>query len=85
MPTYEYECQECGKRLEAFQSMRDTPLATCPACGGKLKRLIGAGAAVIFKGSGVYATDYGRSSTRCGQKRPCCGKDTPCDRPPCGE
>lgn len=58
MPTYEYKCLECGGRFEAFQSMTDEPLATCEQCGGKLKRLIGTGAGIIFKGSGFYGTDY---------------------------
>lgn len=61
MPTYEYECQKCGHRFEEFQSMKDAPLARCPKCKGKLKRLIGAGAGLLFKGSGFYITDY-RSS-----------------------
>ena len=62
MPTYEYECAACGKRLEHFQSMSDAPLKKCPKCGKlRLKRLISAGAGVIFKGSGFYTTDY-RSS-----------------------
>ena len=58
MPTYEYECQKCGEVLEKFQSMTAKPLATCPSCKGKLKRLISAGAGIIFKGSGFYQTDY---------------------------
>ncbi len=61
MPTYEYECQKCGHKFEEFQSMKDAPLTKCPACKGKVKRLIGAGAGFIFKGSGFYITDY-RSS-----------------------
>jgi len=61
MPTYEYECQKCGHRFEEFQSMKDAPLTKCPQCKGKVKRLIGAGAGLIFKGSGCYITDY-RSS-----------------------
>jgi putative FmdB family regulatory protein len=61
MPTYEYECQKCGHRFEEFQSMKDAPLSKCPKCRGKLKRLIGAGAGLLFKGSGFYTTDY-RSS-----------------------
>ena len=85
MPTYEYECQICGNRFEQFQSMKDAPLRTCPSCGGEVKRLIGTGAGVIFRGPGFYSTSYRRSSTRCGQERPCCGRDTPCDRPPCTE
>jgi putative FmdB family regulatory protein len=59
MPTYEYICESCGNQLEQFQSITAKPLRKCPACGkNKLKRLIGAGAGVIFKGTGFYATDY---------------------------
>lgn len=59
MPTYEYECQACGERMEAFQSITEGPLRKCPSCGAlKLRRLIGAGSALIFKGSGFYITDY---------------------------
>ena len=83
MPTYEYECKECGHRFDMFQTMTDEPLKTCPQCGGTVQRLLGTGAAVIVKGSGVHGTDYGQSGTRCGQERPCCGRDTPCDTPPC--
>lgn len=58
MPTYEYKCDECGHRFEAFQSMTDEPLKVCPECSGIVKRLIGSGAGIIFKGSGFYCTDY---------------------------
>jgi putative FmdB family regulatory protein len=59
MPTYEYECGKCRKRFEIFQSMKDEPLKECPECGEEaLKRLIGTGAGIIFKGSGFYCTDY---------------------------
>ncbi len=62
MPTYEYECQACGHTLEELQSFSDKPLKKCPKCKKlKLRRLISAGAGVIFKGSGFYETDY-RSS-----------------------
>ncbi len=57
MPTYDYECTECGHTFEYFQSMSDDPLSDCPNCGGKVKRLIGGGLGVIFKGSGFYVTD----------------------------
>jgi putative FmdB family regulatory protein len=59
MPTYEYECGACGRGLEVFQSMKDDPLKKCPNCGkSRLKRKIGTGAGIIFKGSGFYCTDY---------------------------
>jgi len=59
MPTYDYICESCGCEFERFQSITAKPLRTCPKCKKrKLKRLIGAGAGVIFKGSGFYQTDY---------------------------
>jgi putative FmdB family regulatory protein len=59
MPTYDYVCDACGHALEAFHAMSAPPLRTCPKCGKKkLVRKIGAGAGVIFKGSGFYQTDY---------------------------
>jgi len=59
MPTYDYRCQECGHEFELFQSMTAKLKRKCPECSEpKLKRLIGAGGAVIFKGSGFYETDY---------------------------
>lgn len=61
MPTYEYECEACGHGFEKFQSMTDKTLRKCPVCKKmKLQRLIGAGAGIIFKGSGFYETDYKR-------------------------
>ncbi len=59
MPTYEYECGACDHKWELFQSITAAPVKKCPACGkSKARRLIGAGASIIFKGSGFYATDY---------------------------
>lgn len=58
MPTYEYECTKCGHRFERFQGMNDEALKKCPECRCKVKRLIGTGAGIIFKGSGFYQTDY---------------------------
>ena len=66
MPTYEYHCEKCDQNFEAFQSMRDKPFTQCPKelCRlpkwghGKVKRLLGTGAGIIFKGSGFYITDY---------------------------
>ncbi|QDT44812.1 Zinc ribbon domain protein [Gimesia alba] len=63
MPTYDYECSQCGNKWEEFQSITAKPLRKCPACGKlKAKRVIGAGAGIIFKGSGFYQTDYRSSS-----------------------
>ncbi len=58
MPTYDYKCNKCGKEFELFQSMSEQPLSECPDCQGPVKRLIGPGAGLIFKGSGFYITDY---------------------------
>jgi putative FmdB family regulatory protein len=60
MPTYEYECQKCGHRFEVFQSINDSPKKICPKpkCRGRVKRVVGTGAGIIFKGSGFYSTDY---------------------------
>ena len=59
MPTYDYECANCGHEWEEFQQITENPKRRCPECGRlKAKRMIGTGAAVIFKGSGFYQTDY---------------------------
>ena len=63
MPTYEYKCARCAHQFETFQSITAQPLKKCPECGkAALERLIGTGAAVLFKGSGFYQTDYRSSS-----------------------
>src|SRR3954466_15627179 len=59
MPTYEYKCDACGNAFERFQTMSAAPVKKCPKCGkNKVRRLIGMGAGLIFKGSGFYITDY---------------------------
>jgi putative FmdB family regulatory protein len=66
MPTYDYQCLKCGKNFEVFQSMKDAAFKTCPETScqvtpwgqGEVKRLLGTGAGLIFKGSGFYITDY---------------------------
>ena len=80
MPTYEYECETCGHEFEIFQSMNDRRLSRCPkdvcpakqaaAKGkGKVRRLLGTGAGVIFKGSGFYETDYRSDSYKKGAEK----------------
>jgi putative FmdB family regulatory protein len=69
MPTYEYECDACSHKFEEFQSMSDKPLKKCPKCKKqKLRRLFGIGAAILFKGSGFYQTDYRSESYQSGAK-----------------
>ena len=59
MPTYDYECDACQHKFEEYQNFSDEMLKKCPKCKKKkLRRLIGTGAAVVFKGSGFYQTDY---------------------------
>ena len=78
MPTYEYECRECGHQLEQFQGINAAPLKKCPACGRlRLRRLLGAGAGIIFKGSGFYQTDYRRGGTPPASGASHAAKETP--------
>lgn len=77
MPTYEYVCDKCGHQFEKFQSMKDAALTTClkESCGqkrwgkGKVRRLMSAGAGLIFKGSGFYITDYRSENYKQGAKQ----------------
>lgn len=64
MPTYDYECDGCQHKFEQWQSFHDEALKKCPKCKkAKLRRLFGGGAAILFKGSGFYETDYNRSES----------------------
>jgi putative FmdB family regulatory protein len=70
MPTYDYRCTACKHEFELFQSMKDSPKRKCPqCCKNALERLIGIGAAVLFKGSGFYETDYRSKSYQEGAKK----------------
>src|SRR3954466_14678541 len=70
MPTYEYECPKCGYAFELVQSMRDEPIKKCPKCKKLgVKRLIGGGAGLIFKGTGFYITDYKNKDSAAKEKR----------------
>lgn len=77
MPTYEYVCEKCGHQFEKFQPIADDALTVCPKelCAkkkwgkGKVKRVIGAGAGLIFKGSGFYITDYRSENYKAGAKK----------------
>ncbi|MCK5114235.1 MAG: zinc ribbon domain-containing protein [Phycisphaerae bacterium] len=84
MPTYEYQCQACGHSFEKFQSITASAIKKCPECKkNKVKRLIGTGAGIIFKGSGFYHTDYRNDSYKADAKKdtappPDCGSSDAC-------
>jgi len=70
MPTYDYECDACGHEFELFQPISEAVKRKCPKCGKlKLRRLFGTGAAVVFKGSGFYETDYRSESYKKGAEK----------------
>jgi putative FmdB family regulatory protein len=77
MPTYEYECSQCGQRFEIRQNMNDARIAECPKCNGKAHRLMSAPAGIVK--SGVHRD----SAIRCGKDTTCCGQQTPCSSRPC--
>jgi len=73
MPTYDYECDNCGHKFEKFQSIKAPAIRKCPVCKKlRVRRLIGPGAGIIFKGSGFYSTDYRSEAYR---------KDASADKP----
>lgn len=82
MPTYECRCGTCDHRFEQFRSMMDAPLKTCPQCGSEVRRLIGAGAGILVKGSTAPAAEYrgAPAGPGCGRDRPCCGREVPCGK-----
>jgi len=82
MPTYEYQCESCGYKFEKFQKMSDEPFKKCPKCGKEIKRLIGTGMGVIFKGEGFSASGYKDNSF---SGRTCCGRSERCDKPLCSD
>jgi putative FmdB family regulatory protein len=85
MLTYDYECENCGLRFAHRQAITEDPLAECPECRGKVRRLVSGGAGFIIKGS-----DHGRAGRHgsdCSLERSgrtCCGRDARCEKPPCG-
>ncbi len=83
MPNYDYECRKCGNRFEVFQSMNDPKLTDCPdsSCGGEVRRLLGTGGGIIFKGAGFYETDYRSSSYQAAAKADG-GSSAPSSTPP---
>ena len=78
MPTYEYQCLNCGYQFDRFQKITEYPLKYCPRCEGEVRRIISGGTGIIFKGSGFYETDYRRKTP---EQAECCGMTNPCDNP----
>jgi putative FmdB family regulatory protein len=83
MPTYEYECQDCGHRLEKFQPITAPELTECPNCRGRLTRLVGTGSCLMVRKSGPGGKTAARSTSgdECSFSatgRTCCGRDEPC-------
>ena len=81
MPTYEYECRKCGHRFERFLPVSARDVRTCPECGGRVRRLLSAGGAVMIKGSARSASP----TLPCGRDAPCCGADGVCPSRPCDD
>ena len=65
MPTYSYECGDCGHTFDARQRMTDDPLSTCPECEGSVERIISGGLGIVFKGAGFHANDSCRNGGSC--------------------
>jgi putative FmdB family regulatory protein len=83
MPTYGYRCEACGHEFEEYQSITSKPIKVCPECKReKVRRLIGTGSALLFKGSGFYETDYRSSSYRQAAKseRDSCSTTSPASK-----
>ena len=92
MPTYEYVCEKCDHKFDHYQSIKDEPIKTCPQekCGmkkwgkGKVRRAIGAGAGLIFKGSGFYITDYRSENYKQAAKKESGGGESKTESKPSG-
>jgi len=85
MLTYEYECEICGLRFERQQAISEDPVAECPECRGKVRKLISGGTGFLFKGSGYAQT--GRREGACSLEqtgRTCCGREERCGKSSCG-
>jgi len=80
MPTYEYECHQCGHRFERMQNLTDAPLEECPRCSGSVQRLISGGAGFILKKNEGACAHHEPGHPACGQDIPCCGRDEPCGK-----
>lgn len=85
MPTYEYQCNNCGLRFERQQTMKDAPIKECPECQREVQRLISGGTGFIFKSSGVGQTHQSKSCSLEDTGKTCCGAFQRCGKPACGD
>lgn len=87
MPTYEYQCSQCGLKFERHQSMKDAPVKECPECGADVQRMVSGGSGFIMKssGTGVSMRDSAKSCSFEESGRTCCGADRKCGQSPCGD
>jgi putative FmdB family regulatory protein len=84
MPTYEYECEGCGRRFDRRQNITEAPLDACPACGGTVRRLLSGGAGILVRGGDRHGGEGhggGCSLERTGAT--CCGRTERCEQSPC--
>jgi putative FmdB family regulatory protein len=82
MPTYQYQCRQCGYEMEEFQSITEASLVRCPRCEtDNLMRILGTGSGLIFKGSGFYLTDYKKGQTSATPAKPAPPSSSSTDKP----
>lgn len=84
MPTYEYECTQCGGRFERRQGINDAPVNECPECNGKVVRVISGGAGFIMKGNNSEIKQRSEGCSLEQHGKTCCGRTERCGKPPCG-
>ena len=83
MPTYEYQCEDCGYKFERFQSISDKPVEKCPKCDKAVRKIIGSGVGLITKNKNFYFSDERKNNISSGKT--CCGRTERCDAPPCSD
>jgi putative FmdB family regulatory protein len=85
MPTYEYQCNNCGLRFERQQTMKDAPIKECPECQGEVQRLISGGTGFIFKSAGESQRNQSKSCSLEETGKTCCGASQRCGKAECGD
>ena len=85
MPTYEYQCNQCGLKFERHQSMKDAPIKACPECHGDVHRMVSGGSGFIMKTAGVSMRDSAKSCSFEESGRTCYGADRKCGQSQCGD